>query len=412
MRPDLQVVLGLAVLLGGLLTGCSDSVDEDQPSTAVSDSTGVSIATSIVSDAAPTCAATESVRIGSLDGESGIPLYGVNGASLLDDGRLAVLNRGTSEVLVISPSGDLLSRFGREGDGPSEFKNLWSVHVRPPDTLVVGDYRPWRFTFFTPDGDFIRRVELQPPEMERPDYAMPLVSGSGFMMEQPHYEVADEWRDRIVPLQLYGEDGQSTGTLGDFWLDRFGYLAREIRYVGNPIFGAKARFAALPSGEILYAPARHEQLEVWDRDGTLKRIIRWTARPRDVEPGAGDAWRRAERAAIEARFEITPELEPVIDAQTGPHLPVAEVYPANDQVVIGRDGAGWVEEYRRPSDEGLTRWFRFELSGEFRCVADLDPDLRLLAASEDRLYGLVRDDLDVEYIVVYALGEPQASPVS
>jgi len=42
----------------------------------------------------------------------------------------------------------------------------------------------------------------------------------------------------------------------------------------------------------------------------------------------------------------------------------------------------------------------------------LDPDLRLLAASEDRLYGLVRDDLDVEYIVVYALGEPQASPVS
>ena len=110
----------------------------------MSDSAGVSLATSIVSDAAPTGDATGSLRVGSLDGESGIPLYGVNGASLLEDGRIAVLNRGTSEVLVISPTGDLLSRFGREGDGPSEFKNLWSVHVRPPDTLVVGDYRPRR----------------------------------------------------------------------------------------------------------------------------------------------------------------------------------------------------------------------------------------------------------------------------
>ena len=34
---------------------------------------------------------------------------------------------------------------GRQGQGPEEFENLWSVHVRGADTLVVADYRPWRW---------------------------------------------------------------------------------------------------------------------------------------------------------------------------------------------------------------------------------------------------------------------------
>jgi len=398
----------LAALIGGIAAACSDDQVSDASRTVQTDSADVRISTSVISSDAPVCDLSEALRIGSLDGESGVPLFGVNGIAPLPDGRLAVLNRGTSQILVVSDAGELLHEFGREGDGPSEFKELWSIHVRPPDTLIVGDLRPWRFTFFSPEGDFIRRVNLTPAEIERPDFALPLTSGRGFMMEEPSYEVGVDMEDRVVPVHLYTEAGDSSGSLGDFWLDEFGYLSREIRYVGNPVFGARARFAVLPEGRVLYATGRHEQLEVWGADDGLERIVRWEARSREVEAGAADLWRQQQWAAIEERFEITPEMEPIIEGQYGSHVPVSDVYPGHDQVIAAPDGSVWVQEYRRPADEGPGRWFSFDPSGVLQCVANVSPEVFPLAAAGYRVFALTRDELDVEYIIVYQVAAPRA----
>jgi hypothetical protein len=237
----------------------------------------------------------EVLRIGAVDEQSGSVLYGVNGAAVLGDGRIAIVNRGTSQIKLFSVSGEAVGEFGRQGPGPDEFKNLWSVAVRGPDTLVVGDYRPWRFSFYTPDGELVRRIELMPPVIERPDFALPLGPGGGFVMEEPLFRPQDEMVDRVVRLHTYDEQGALSGAVGSFWLDEFGYLARDIGYVGNPIFGAKASFLTFEDDLILYATGRYEQLEVWTRDGHLRRIVRWQARDRQVPPNDADVWRRKRR---------------------------------------------------------------------------------------------------------------------
>jgi len=249
---------------------------------------------------------------------------------------------------------------------------------------------------------------LKPAVIERPDFAIPLGAGVGFAMEEPSFQAQDEMVDRVVPLRLYGENGEVTGDAGDFWLDRFGYLAREIGYVGSPIFGAKASFAHLRDDLILYGTGRHEQLEIWSIAGELQGIIRWESREREVAPDDADVWRRQRRREIESRFEVTPEMEPAIEAQIGEHLPVADLYPGHDQVLVSSEGGVWVQEYRRPLDEGPSRWWVFGADRRFRCTASIRSDLQVLAVSGSRLVGLTRDSLDVEYLVGYEIGYPPA----
>ena len=403
---SVKCVLGLPFAI----LACTNETAELGVKTEFTDSAGIQIAFTRIGQDAPTCdAAREFLRIGSVDETSGTALFGVNGAAVLGDGQLAVVNRGSSQIKVFSPSGELVTEFGRQGQGPEEFKNLWSVHVRGQDTLVVGDYRPWRFSFFTPGGVLIRRIELKPAVIERPDFAIPLNAGAGFIMEDPVFSTQDQMVDRIVPLRVYSEDGELSREVGDFWMDEFGYLAKEIGYVGNPIFGARASFSFLREDLILYGSGRYEQIETWSVHGDLRGILRWESRDRTVKAGDADAWRRKRRSEIEARTEITPQMAPIINAQIGEHLPVADVYPGHDQVVVSQDHHIWVNEYRRPLDDGPDQWWVFDADHRFVCSARLPTDFRVMAITHDRVYGLVRDSLDVEYIVGYEIGYPAAS---
>lgn len=236
---------------------------------------------------------------------------------------------------------------------------------------MVGDYRPWRFSFFTPEGEWIRQVELNPPVIRSPDFAIPLAAGTGFVVEETSFQYPDEMADRVAPQLAYGEDGEHTGIVGHFWLER-GFLSRETGYIGYPIFGAKASFSHLRGDWILYAAGRDERLEIWSVAGELQGIVRWQARGRDVEPAEADVWRRQSREAFEARTEITPE------------------------------------EYRRPLDEGPARWWVFHPDWRFRCSAALPSDLRVLAVGVNRVFGLARDSLDVEYVLGYDVVYPPA----
>jgi hypothetical protein len=196
------------------------------------------------------------------------------------------------------------------------------------------------------------------------------------------------------------------GDVGPFWLDEFGYLARDIGYVGNPIFGAKASFVPVGEEQFLYAAGRHEQLEIWSRDGNLRRIVRWHARDRSIGADDAEVWRRKRREEIEARFKITPQMEPFIAAQVGPNLPVADQYPGHDRVVVSQTGEIWVQQYRRPLDEGPNPWWVFAGSGEFVCVAPLPKDLSVLAIDGTRVLGLSTDSLDVEYVSGFDVSFP------
>ncbi|MDE2873690.1 MAG: 6-bladed beta-propeller [Gemmatimonadota bacterium] len=70
-----------------------------------------------------------------------------------DGSRIYVLDSRATEVTIWTPKGNLIRRFGREGEGPGEFRNPGRFYLYD-DSLVV---REWRrgLTTFSLDGDFI-----------------------------------------------------------------------------------------------------------------------------------------------------------------------------------------------------------------------------------------------------------------
>jgi hypothetical protein len=99
-------------------------------------------------------------------------------------------------------------------------------------------------------------------------------------------------------------------------------------------------------------------------------------------------------------------MEPVIAAQIGEDLPVADEYPGHGRVVASQMGDVWVQQYRRPLDEGPDAWWVFAADGQFVCSALLPEDLWLLAVDAGRVFGLMLDSLDVEYVLGFDVTYP------
>jgi hypothetical protein len=69
----------------------------------------------------------------------------------LGDGRIAVMNNGTSELRFYDSLGHYLSASGRAGDGPGEFRGVERL-VRAGDSVIAYDYQLRRITTVTPAG--------------------------------------------------------------------------------------------------------------------------------------------------------------------------------------------------------------------------------------------------------------------
>jgi len=65
-----------------------------------------------------------------------------------------------TRVHLISISGGPARTFGRDGDGPGEFRSVHSVGAMGPDTLLVFDGRLHRISYLDRDGDLLGSVRV------------------------------------------------------------------------------------------------------------------------------------------------------------------------------------------------------------------------------------------------------------
>ena len=89
-------------------------------------------------------------RIGGEDDED-ILLGLIGGGVRDDDGNTYLIDRQLSEVLVISPDGELLNTLGREGDGPGEFRRANGVFLTPTGVGAVQGF-PGKVVLINFDG--------------------------------------------------------------------------------------------------------------------------------------------------------------------------------------------------------------------------------------------------------------------
>jgi hypothetical protein len=98
----------------------------------------------------------EELRIGTADG-TGPDLFGsIVGLEVDDYGRIYILDRQASELRIFNPDGAHLRTLGRAGSGPGEFKQPTGFALGPNGTLWVVDPNNARYAVFDTTGAYLR----------------------------------------------------------------------------------------------------------------------------------------------------------------------------------------------------------------------------------------------------------------
>lgn len=351
------------------------------------------------------------VEVGAKMEDAGTTLYRVTGGFRLSDGRLVVVNGGTSELLFFSSSGRLATRAGGLGGGPGEFTSVMGlgtpIHMARDqhDTVRAFDQFGGKMLVFSPGGEFVRSAVLYEGEDHR---AVNLATGVGWFgdgtflatntsrQENGAHEGGVE-AGMIRPwlvLRRFGHDGRVIDTIGIFPgdqkyvraagnLDRSGTGTLSVGLSPVPFahgFRASSRGATLAVGITDRA-----EILLFDSDGGLTHIVRGPEAPRAVTAADREAWIATHGGTV-------------------PAAPFPDRMPAFRDLLLDGEGRLWAEEYSQSGDESLGPiWRVYSNEGRFLGRVTLPVRLEPLDIGRDYLLGVWRDDLDVEYVQLFTV---------
>jgi hypothetical protein len=395
-------------LLGALaLSACAMTGEVTESLAVARDSAGITIVENDLTRLSATCAldSMPTVSIGADTGASEYQLYRVFGARRLSDDRIVLVNQGSEEIRFYDRQGKFLGRAGRAGEGPGEFRNAFHLWALPGDTIWVGDYRPWEFDVFAPDGTWLRAVKPTPQYPNSPSVMVLLDDGRSILADRPLREAAGNFQVNRVAILLHGADGTLLDTIGTYPDGRWGTIGNDRSLWLFPFFEAFTRVAGGGS-QVVIGHGSKTELFVYRADDTLRlaRVIRWTTDDRAIS--ADDV-----AAARAKEWEPYKDAEPELQERLGKPLiseerPVADEFPAFSGIIAGRDGRIWIREYPRPRMPDARRMVAFDADGRVLCRATFPASVEPLEIGADYLLALTRDSLRVERVQQYWLRGP------
>lgn len=120
-----------------------------------------------------------------------------------------------------------------------------------------------------------------------------------------------------------------------------------------------------------------------------------------------DTIERELRQRVERVHEVTQGMGiPLSQVQTMVReaMYIPNAYPPVGLLVAGRDGTVWLS--RQPQGSTSTEWLVLDAHGEPIGSVELPRTLTLMAAERSRVWGIERDEYDVDYIVRYRVRLP------
>ena len=101
------------------------------------------------------------VSIGAVEGEEPYLLDRAGDATRLSDGRIIVVNGGTSELRMFDAAGvHLATWWGGRGEGPGEFRELGRAEPWPGDSIIAWYAPRLGISAFDAQGNYGRTLEL------------------------------------------------------------------------------------------------------------------------------------------------------------------------------------------------------------------------------------------------------------
>lgn len=388
---------GFAVLALALLPACDDAAPP--PSTVV-DSAGVEVVHNrrASSDVGWQFSARPSLRIGAVEGDPWEEFSGVTGAVRLESGLIAVADGGAQEVRFFDESGGYLHSVGGPGEGPGEFSGLSGLGPRGDGGVWAYDFTLRRVTWIDDAGRVSGTTTLgpEPPAL----HPVGSLGNGGFVLKQlwgvAATATAEDGGMRRDPVPFVRFD--ATGELQDTIVQVPGrelFLTRENGrgVMTTPLFGRNA-VATVRAGRLVVGTQDRFVLHEYSLDGRLTRRV--TAPDPDLRLPDDEVAEVIERRISAAPREERPSLRVALES-----LPMPSARPAFGRILSDRAGRLWVSEWL-PADLGPPRrWRLFDASGRWTHDVRLPDGLDPLDMGSDWILGVQRDDLDVEYIVLY-----------
>lgn len=348
------------------------------------------------------------LRIGAVDGEAPYLFGNIEGLVALSDGRVVVADRDRT-LRWYGPGGEFLFQRGGEGGGPGEFGRISGLTVAAGDTVVVRDGTAGRMTTLGPDGSLVGTAPtLGVTQSRGPGYRL---SDGSLVVVDHGYTRRPRDRESLEPglmrrparvLRL-SEDGARADTLGAFPGSEQLVRQREGRLVVEPpVFSRSLSFTA-GDDRIYLGPQDPFEINVYSPEGEWLRSIRAPDVDIELGPDRIEAFRSWMLSRLEGRPpEQKAAMMRPVDAMLEAGLP--DRVPAYSTLLLDPGGHLWVGEYRfelnrHPPD----RWVIFDREGRLVSLVRTPPGFELMAVAEDRVYGRATDELNVQYVVGYAI---------
>jgi hypothetical protein len=344
----------------------------------------------------------EELRIGGLEGPSEYQFGQVGTISLDSRGHIYVSDTQAQEVRVFSAEGEYLRTVGGPGQGPGELgRGASVVLIAPGDTLLVPDNGNRRINRFSPEGDVLPSSPLE-PEKGRP-LRFNLTSHHGMSVQiRPLLRPQGLVRDSLDAIVLV----EPSGLLGDTLL-RFpsGGL---FQGPGIHYFTPEPWWDVTDSLSVVYGLNDELRIGFYDTGGELQRIV---GRPEDPTP-ITERDIRAFFAYLD-RAWLDAGVPPTGLAANHDRVHFADFLPAFAAFHLGWQGSLWVQPVRAPgllSDEEIDRynfiedfgasdWEVFDKEGRYLGTVLMPDQFSPRTFLDDRIYGVWRDDLDVQHVL-------------
>jgi hypothetical protein len=108
------------------------------------------------------CIVDEELTIGKAEGSKEYMLSGVIDIAADNSGNIYAADRKENCIRVFDTNGRYVRTIGRSGQGPGEFDGrITRIRITPQNELMAYDWRAFKLTFFSFDGNYLRTVLLK-----------------------------------------------------------------------------------------------------------------------------------------------------------------------------------------------------------------------------------------------------------
>ncbi len=283
------------------------------------------------------------------------------------------------------------------------------MFIGPGDTLLVPHLINRRVNRYAPDGTSLGSFPL------RIENGIPMsivATRTGVVAEQvrpislPNLPARDSL-DVIVTLAT---DGSAIDTLMRF-PPGASIVLSDARGPQRTVFAAEPVWTLSDELELFFGVTNRYRISVFDPEGNLQRIVTKPAEPAPVtERDKEMMWEVIEQ---QVRAAVPPESFIGFMQQTRQSIDFADFFPAFVSMSIGPNGSIWVQHLRPPAevaeeesetydmiqDIGSRDWDVFDPDGRYLGVVTMPPRFTPRIILGGKIYGLSRDDLDVQYVM-------------